>query len=55
MTLGEQIEDTAKAGIGLVPTVSLGIGMGIIISVVPVVLFSIGLRITDSLFNKVVN
>lgn len=55
MTLTEQIEETATSGLGLLPTIGAGIGLGIVLSIVPVVLLSIGLRLTDSIFDRVVN
>lgn len=54
MSYGEQVESVAKAGLGVVPSVSTGIGLGIIISIIPVVLMAIGLKITNSIFYKVV-
>jgi len=54
MTLTEQIEDVGMAGLSTLPTVSAGIGLGILISIVPVVILSVGLKITDMLFTKVV-
>ena len=54
MTLTEQIEKVGMSGLGAVPTVSTGIGLGILIAIVPVVILSIGLKITNSIFYKVV-
>jgi hypothetical protein len=55
MTITEQIEEVGTAGLGLIPTVAVGIGLGIILSIVPVLLLSAGLKITDSIFDRVVN
>jgi hypothetical protein len=54
MTYGEQVEAVAKTGLGAIPVISTGIGLGILISIVPVLLMSIGLKITNSIFYKVV-
>jgi len=54
MSYTEQVEAVAKGGFGVIPSVSTGIGLGILISVIPVVLMSIGLKITNSIFYKVV-
>lgn len=54
MSYTEQVETVAKGGLGVIPSVSTGIGLGILISVIPVVLMSIGLKITNSIFYKVI-
>ena len=54
MTVTEQIEKVGSSGLSAVPTVSAGIGLGILISIVPVVIMSIGLKITNSIFYKVI-
>lgn len=55
MSMTEQIEDVAVGGITIIPTVAIGIGLGIFFSIIPVVLMSVGLKLTDTLFSKVVN
>ena len=55
MTMTEQIEDVAVGGITIIPTVAIGIGLGIFFSIIPVVLMSVGLKLTDTLFDRVVN
>tara|TARA_R100000353_G_scaffold141237_1_gene100740 strand:- start:572 stop:739 length:168 start_codon:yes stop_codon:yes gene_type:complete len=54
MTYGEQVEAVAKGGFAVIPSVGTGIGLGILISIIPVVLMSIGLKITNAVFYKVV-
>jgi len=55
MTMTEQIEDVTVGGISIIPTVAIGIGLGIFFSIIPVVLMSVGLKLTDKLFERVVN
>tara|TARA_R110001583_G_scaffold131763_2_gene283601 strand:+ start:4329 stop:4550 length:222 start_codon:yes stop_codon:yes gene_type:complete len=55
MTMTDQIEDVAVGGISIIPTVAIGIGLGIFFSIIPVVLMSVGLKLTDTLFERVVN
>lgn len=55
MTITEQIEEVGFAGVQAVPTVVAGIGIGILLSLVPVIVMSIGLKITNEVFERVVN
>jgi len=55
MTLTEQVEEVGFAGVKAVPTVIAGIGIGILLSLVPVIVMSIGLKITNEVFERVVN
>jgi len=40
MTLSEQVEEVGFAGVKAVPTVAAGIGLGILVSIVPVILMA---------------
>ncbi len=55
MTLTKQIESTAVGGLATIPTVSVGIGIGILVSIVPVVIMAIGLKLTNEIFMRVVD
>ena len=55
MTLTKQIENTAVGGISAIPTVTIGIGLGILVSIVPVVIMAVGLKLTNELFMRVVD
>jgi len=54
MTFGEQIEDVAVGGMNALPAVGTGIGLGILISIIPVTLMAIGLKLTNAIFYRVV-
>ena len=54
MTFGEQIEDVAVGGMSALPAVGTGIGLGILISIIPVTLMAIGLKLTNAIFYRVV-
>jgi len=54
MTFGEQIEDVALGGMNALPAVGTGIGIGILISIIPVTLMAIGLKLTNAIFYRVV-
>jgi len=54
MTFGEQIEDVAVGGMKALPAVGTGIGLGILISIIPVTLMAIGLKLTNAIFYRVV-
>jgi len=54
MTFGEQIEDVALGGMNALPAVGTGIGLGILISIIPVTLMAIGLKLTNAIFYRVV-
>lgn len=54
MSFGEQIEDVALGGMNALPAVGTGIGIGILISIIPVTLMAIGLKLTNAIFYRVV-
>lgn len=54
MTLTEQVEEVGMASVSVIPTVAVGMGLGILLSIVPVLVMALGLRLTDSLFEGVV-
>ena len=55
MTLSEQVEEVGIAGVSAVPTVAAGMGLGILIALVPVIIMAVGLKITNEIFNRVVD
>ena len=55
MTITEQIEEVGSAGIKTIPTVAAGIGLGILVSIIPVILMAVGLKLTNELFLRVVD
>ena len=55
MTLAEQVEEIGFAGVKTVPTVAAGIGLGILVSIIPVLLMAVGLKLVDELFTRVVD
>lgn len=55
MTFTKQVENTAVGGLSTIPTVSAGIGLGILISIVPVVIMAVGLKLTNEVFMRVVD
>ena len=55
MTLTEQVEEVGFASVKAVPTVAAGIGLGILVSIVPVILMAVGLKLTNELFMRVVD
>jgi len=55
MTIVNEIEDVAMGGVKILPTIGAGIGLGILISIIPVLMMSFGLKLTDMIVDKVVN
>ena len=54
MTITDQIENVGSKGLSTVPTVTVGIGLGILISIVPVLVMAVGLKLTNEIFYRVV-
>jgi len=55
MTILEQVEEVGVGGITIIPTLAIGMSLGIFFSIIPVVLMSAGLKLTDVIFSRVVN
>ena len=55
MSLTDEVEKVGFAGVQAVPTVVVGMGLGILIALVPVIVMAVGLKLTNELFQRVVN
>lgn len=55
MSLTDEVEKVGFAGVKAVPTVAAGIGLGILVSIIPVLLMAVGLKLVDELFMRVVD